>query len=148
MDALSVIAFKLGTVGDEPGGPTTITPEVDGVSLIERVHRFEADRSYEPSGGYAGLIPAHFRFGDLTEYYLGVEPRQWPRPEHAWLLGCDCGEVGCWPLTAHITLTESTVAWSHFQQPHRPSWNYDDFGPFLFDRQSYYAAVVEAARDS
>lgn len=147
MDALSVIAFTLGTVGNEPGAPTMLTPEIDGVSLLERVQRFEADRPYEPSGGYAGLVPAHFRFEDLTQYYLGIETQQWPRPEHAWLLGCDCGEVGCWPLAARITLTEGTVEWSHFQQPHRPSRSYDDFGPFLFDRQSYDAAVVAAARE-
>ncbi len=90
--------------------------------------------------------PSQFRFGDLTKYYLGSETQQWPQPGHAWLLGCDCGEVGCWPLTAQATVTEQTVMWSDFGQPHRPNWNYDGFGPFTFDRVSYDEAVGEPSR--
>jgi hypothetical protein len=30
------------------------------------------------------------------------------------LLGCDCGEVGCWPLEARIIADAETVIWTGF----------------------------------
>ena len=80
----------------------------------------------------------------LGSTYLGLEAEQWPKPGHAWLLGCDCGEVGCWPLEARISLTDETVMWSDFSQPHRDAWNYTDFGPFRFARDQYEAAIRDA----
>jgi hypothetical protein len=109
------------------------------------VAAFDSRRGYEPSGGYAGIIPAHFNFGDLTRYYEAREDRQWSKPQHAWVLGCDCGEVGCWPLTVRITVTADDVIWSDFSQDHRPKWDYTGFGPFAFKRQQYVSAVATAA---
>jgi hypothetical protein len=126
------------------GQARELLPLVDGRSLVDLVAVFEAERGYEPSGAYAGIIPDHFRFGDLSLHYEGRAERQWPRPNHAWLLGCDCGEVGCWPLTARITVTGTDVIWSHFSQDHRPGWDYAGFGPFFFERQQYAAAVTRA----
>lgn len=92
-------------------------------------------------GGYGGLVPEHFRFGDLSLYFLGSDASQWPKKGEASLLGCECGEVGCWPLNAGITVNGATVTWSRFQQPYRPDWDYSAFGPFEFDRQQYENAV-------
>ncbi|MGH3332697.1 MAG: hypothetical protein ACRDPJ_15470 [Nocardioidaceae bacterium] len=127
------------------GGVKALVPTIDGQSLVDLVAALETSRGYEPSGGYAGIIPAHFNFGDLTLYYEARELRQWPSPQHAWLLGCDCGEVGCWPLTARIAVTADEVSWSDFCQDHRPDWDYEGFGPFVFERQQYANAVSRAA---
>ncbi|MFB2597476.1 hypothetical protein ACEXQE_06775 [Herbiconiux sp. P17] len=105
---------------------------------------FEAGFDDRPVGGYGGIVPRHFRFGDLTAYYLGLEEKQWPAPGKVWLLGCECGEVGCWPLSAEVAVTDATVVWSGFSQPHRPQRDYMRFGPFEFDRAQYDAAVREA----
>ncbi len=35
------------------------------------------------------------------------------------VLGCVCGEPGCWPLQARITVREDVVVWGEFEQPHR-----------------------------
>ncbi|MEI5675786.1 MULTISPECIES: hypothetical protein [unclassified Nocardioides] len=126
-------------------GATALVPVIDGRSLVDLIAAYESRRGYEPSGGYGGIIPAHFRFGDLSRYYEAREQRQWPRPGHAWVLGCDCGEVGCWPLTTRVAVTGSDVTWSHFSQDLRPSWDYEGFGPFTFDRQEYVSAVARAA---
>lgn len=134
----SVLDFEVVPVSDDA---VALVPVIDGQSLVDRVAAFEADSGFEPSGGYAGIIPAHFNFGDLARHYEARADRQWPRPEHAWLLGCDCGEVGCWPLTARIAVTEDQVIWSHFSQEHREHWDYKGFGPFVFDRQQYTDAV-------
>jgi hypothetical protein len=60
------------------------------------------------------------------------------------LLGCDCGEWGCWPLTVDVAVTEGRVAWSHFRQGHR-DWDLSALGPFEFDRAQYDAALAELA---
>lgn len=137
----SSLGFDVATV---EGGARALVPTVDGESLVDLVAAFESRRGYEPSGGYAGIIPAHFDFGDLTRYYEAREDRQWPSPGHAWLLGCDCGEVGCWPLAARIAVTTDSVTWSDFSQEHRPDRDYQGFGPFVFDRDQYARAVARA----
>lgn len=123
-------------------GANTLTPEVDGTSLITLVGSYEATRGYQPAGEYDGLVPEHFNFGDLSRYYLGTEANQWPKPGEAWLLGCQCGEVGCWPLAVRITVDSSTVTWSNFAQPRRSDWDYAAFGPFKFDRRQYEGAMA------
>jgi hypothetical protein len=138
----SVLEFEVVTVD---GGATALVPTIDGQSLVDLVAAFEAKQGYQPSGGYSGIVPAHFKFGDLTLYYEARAERQWPREKHAWLLGCDCGEVGCWPLTARIAVTADDVTWSNFGQEHRPGWDYEGFGPFIFVRQQYADAVSRAA---
>lgn len=135
---ISQLRFRTETIHNGAG---SLIPEVNGTSLATLIGSYESARGYYPAGGYGGLVPEHFNFGDLSRYYLGAEASQWPKLGEAWLLGCDCGEVGCWPLAARITVDGTTVTWSTFQQPHRPDWDYSAFGPFKFDRQQYEKAV-------
>jgi hypothetical protein len=124
------------------GALSSVVPVIDGMSLIDLVGEFEAARELSPAGGYGGLIPETFHYGDLTEYFTG---KTWRDDTRIWVLGCECGEAGCWPLETRIDITGSTVAWSEFRQPYRPEWDYHDFGPFLFDRRAYEVAVESAA---
>lgn len=57
------------------------------------------------------------------------------------VLGCGCGEVGCWPLRVRISVTEDRVTWGGFEQPHRRRWDHGALGPFVFDRGEYEAAL-------
>lgn len=59
-----------------------------------------------------------------------------PCREKTTILGCTCGIIECWFLLARITLTQTTVTWSDFQQFHRDWWTYN-LGSFIFDRQDY-----------
>jgi hypothetical protein len=128
-------------------GAVSLVPEVDGIALTELVSEFEAGFDDSPVGGYGGILPEYFRFGDLSMYYLGLEDNQWPAPGTVWLLGCECGEVGCWPLSARVSVVGERVVWSDFSQPHRAQRDYSSFGPFEFDRAQYDAAVHEAVVD-
>ncbi|GMA89452.1 hypothetical protein GCM10025868_47020 [Angustibacter aerolatus] len=84
--------------------------------------------------------------GDLRRYFLGQEERQWPQPEHLWLLACDgCGEPGCWSLTARVVPLHDIVMWTGFSQEDRSKWDYSGFGPFVFARDQYERAVAWAA---
>ncbi len=138
---MSIVAFR---VTSEPGWPTDVEPFVDGVALSGLAATYEREHSYEPAGGYGGLVPDHFNFGDLSRYLIGDHQHQSPRRGHLWLLGCQCGEVGCWPLEATITATSEAVTWTAFRQPHRPERTYEGLGPFTFERGQYDAAIAEA----
>ena len=123
-------------------GARDLTPVVNGTPMTELVGSFEATRGYEPAGGYAGIVlgpsgdPAYAR--DLTEH------RRFRRARRVAVLGCECGETGCWPLEAAVHVNKTTVTWTEFRQPHRPQWSYAGFGPFVFDASTYRAAVSEA----
>ncbi|WP_405062594.1 hypothetical protein OG474_13395 [Kribbella sp. NBC_01505] len=114
---------------------TELVPLVNGVSLIELVARYERNEGLKPADGYAGLV----LYGDLPSglraYLTGG-----PGTPYA-LLGCDCGDMGCWPLAAQIHADADTVTWDSFRQPHRPEWDYSGFGPFTFDRAQYDEAL-------
>jgi hypothetical protein len=53
------------------------------------------------------------------------------------LLVCECGEAGCWPLMTTLEITNESVFWRDFRQPHRRSWDYKKLGPFTFARTQY-----------
>ena len=57
-------------------GPLMLTPVVDERPLTELIAEFESRQGYSPSGGYGGLVSDHFRFGDLSRYFLGQEHGQ------------------------------------------------------------------------
>jgi hypothetical protein len=56
------------------------------------------------------------------------------------ILGCVCGDPGCWPFRVRIALRDDVVVWSGFEQPHR-SWRYEEMRPFVFDRAQYLSAL-------
>jgi len=60
-----------------------------------------------------------------------------------YLLGCTCGEVGCWPLIASVYQKDDTIRWDEFVQPHRRGRDYSEFGPFTFSRAQYENAVQD-----
>lgn len=126
----------LALVEETTDGQVGVVPFVDGTSLVDLVDAYETHRRYAPAGGYAGLSPSSF----------DLRPEPTTEPARVWLLGCDCGEAGCWPLTASVQVVDDVVVWSDFEQPHRPNWDYDGFGPFRFDRTQYDAAVQAAVR--
>jgi hypothetical protein len=117
---------------------------VNGQDFIALVEAFERAFAGDVGGAYfpisSDTLPpsGHFH-GDPDSAYREDDGR-------VALLGCRCGEPGCWPLLARITSGDREVQWSEFEQPHRPEWRFDGFGPFVFDRAQYDAAIAEAVR--
>jgi hypothetical protein len=144
------VSFEFGPAGEEfPDDLRQIKIEVNGVELPELVRKAElpsarADEEEEMAGNYIGLVAGYMRI-DLAGQFLGGQgtPMFEGTTEKTALLGCGCGEVGCSPLMARITVTDDTVTWDRFEQPTRPDWDYDDFGPFTFDRGQYERALME-----
>jgi len=139
------VRFEVRPFGDKPDGARELLPYVDDVSLVDLVSGFEHAAGYDVAGKYAGIVLDHFNFGDLTSYLTGQpDSSYWEEAGAIALLGCDCGEVGCWPLEAEVVTTDSRVTWRGFIQPHRPKRDYGSFGPLVFRRTHYEHAVREA----
>ena len=121
-----------------------ITPALNGASLTGIVSAFEREHQFEPAGGYGGLVPQWFEYGPLDRYFFGdfEENSYFAKLGDVYLLGCQCGEVGCWPLTARITVNNESVLWDMFQQPHRRERDYSRFGPFVFELAQYRNALA------
>ena len=116
---------------------------IDGADLVTLVAQHEAPFAGDLAGKY-GLLPAaavlppskHF-LGRAEVWYASGDGKPY-------LLLCDCGEPGCWPLEAEIELRSATVIWHRFRQPHRDQWSYESLGPFEFARTQYEAALDKA----
>jgi hypothetical protein len=141
MNSLQVIEFEFVPLF---GDAVQMVPMIDLHALTDLAEAFETRMGHEPVGGYAGLVLEHYNFGDLNQYLTG-ERLPWPG-RGVPLLGCECGEWGCWPLVAEVTIADSIVQWSAFRQPHRPSRSYQGFGPFRFAEEQYRVAVSTAAQ--
>ncbi|RBQ19409.1 hypothetical protein DP939_15950 [Spongiactinospora rosea] len=124
----------------DDSGMLMIVPHIGGVPLTELIDRFEITAGMRPAGdAYGGLIPRSFRFGPMPDHFLGrsADATGPKKP----VLGCKCGDWGCWPLMARITATADLVTWDSFEQPHRRTRDYTAFGPFRFDRHRYDDAL-------
>lgn len=124
---------------------------IDGCDLIELARSIEsgvvaATAETASAGNYSGL-PAE-DYMPPTRHFWGEEGKEWWDGKSELLTCGHCGNVGCWPLVARITVTPTQVTWSDFEQPHRTeldcgdsAWRYDGLGPFIFDRSHYEAAL-------
>lgn len=140
------VRFDIRPWGDSADPARELLPFVDNVSLVELVSGYEHAAGFDVRRAYAGLVLDHFNFGDLIAYLTG-------QPDSAYsaargviaLLGCDCGEVGCWPLESQVLVENDFVIWRGFAQPFRPRRDYGSFGPFTFRKNQYESAARKAA---
>lgn len=148
---MSRVTFSWDPAGHDGAGELKIT--VDEVALPNRLAAIElADATAEDhpdiAGNYAGLAPWACP-PDVTEHFHGSPGSHLHCGPHdkTVLMGCTCGEVGCWPLMARISVEGERVRWADFEQPHRRGrWTHDDVA-FVFDRSQYDAALESAQLD-
>lgn len=142
MAEICTLSFAVEPLSDDEA-IRSVLPIVNGVRFTTLVEDFERAHRYNPAGSYAGLVPDHFNFGPLDEYFMARATSYFVENRRYYLLGCQCGEVGCWPLEAHIGITDGQVCWEDFRQPFREERDYSFFGPFRFDLDQYRQAVSE-----
>ena len=120
---------------------------INGRNLADILREVEmpfAAREGKPdlAGSYVGLpleevfLPSPRLLGEPATYY----DHDYPEGKIA-VLGCVCGDVGCWPFLVRIKLQEDAVVWDGFEQPHRRAWRYDEMRPLVFDRAQYLSAL-------
>ncbi len=143
---MDTLRLEIGERGDPADGIVdAVNVLVNGRNLVDILREVEspfATREGKPdlAGSYVGLppedifLPSRRLLGDSATYYDS------PGGKVA-VLGCVCGEPGCWPLRVKIEVRDDVVIWSDFEQPHRRSWRYDDLQPFVFDRARYLSAL-------
>jgi hypothetical protein len=142
--------------GDRDSG---VQIKINGRDLVDLVRAVENPFAYKegsPSiaGAYAGLPPEDVAPPSL--HFLGQPSvRIYSLGSKIQVLGCECGEPGCWPLVCQVEADRTRVRWSSFEQPHRsgkgkhPAWHYENLGPFEFERGQYETALAELrARDT
>ena len=137
--------------------PEVVDIVIDGQNLVDIIRAYElplATREGHPdiAGGYQGsppravFLPSRQLLGEPSPYYSN-------RAGKTQLLQCTCGEAGCWPLMARVTITAEQVIWDQFEQPYRgPAsraghWQYDELPPFVFGRRAYEDALVPPIPD-
>jgi len=98
-------------------------------------------RRYGGAGGsrFGGLIPAYFNYGPFEAYFAGQGYCAGETSGEIYVLGCECGEVGCDPFTTVVTLGDDTVTWDAFANG--AGAGYAALGPFIFEREQYEEAV-------
>jgi len=148
-NVLGVFVYPVETFAGSPVVGFTI----DSIDLRDHVYPVElpfAQREGNPSlaSRYEGL-PAN-EILPPNRHLLG-EPQLVDADSGTALLGCECGERGCWPLVADVLVGQQSVVWRNFRQPRRLApdhWDYDGLGPFTFDREAYVAALSSPWRRS
>lgn len=140
-----VVSFSCLTFDEKYPRVLAITPYLNDVSLTELASEFEKTSNYEPAGGYGGLVPKWFDYGPLEKYFLGEYGKDsyWAKLGGVYILGCECGEAGCWPLECRIRVEGHNVIWDQFRQPHRETRDYSHFGPFVFEGAQYRDALAK-----
>jgi hypothetical protein len=128
-----------------PDGSTCLDIKIDGVRLQEHARRAEitsaaAEGEPELAGAYDGLTPLHAVCWP-SRHFLGEPALPATDDGDTVLLGCDCGDWGCWPLVARVEVAAATVTWHHFKNPHRAAWDLNRLGPFTFERAQYEASL-------
>ena len=145
---MDIIGFEIGERDNPANGlADAVNNFINGRNLVDIVREVElpcSARDGKPhrAGRYVGLppeeifLPSPRLLGEPTTYYDHDSAEG-----KIAVLGCGCGDVGCWPLWVKIALRDDVVIWSGFEQPHRPGWRYDEIRPFVFDRTQYLSAI-------
>src|SRR5258708_40295658 len=98
MSKFVTLSFAIEPLEDHPMEVLTLTPILSGTPLTDLIAQFERERCFDIAGGYRGLIPTRFAYGPLDRYFMAESTGiYWAGLGGYYLLGCECGEVGCWP---------------------------------------------------
>ena len=145
--------------GDE--GTDVAFPLVNGRHLLDLVTEFERPRAVQAgftgTNSYAPLCSADVLFP--SGHWIGKPLEELVCGGWTVVATCTCGAWECGGLLARIAVGSDTVTWSHFQTPfgisrskeghpeaNAPHISTEGFGPFVFDRGQYEAALTAAQR--
>lgn len=121
---------------------------INDENLIEVLKRIEIQYDKKIAGQYIGLLP-EVVFSP-SRHFLGITNENLDyHDDKSAILICECGVAGCWDFIVKITISDETVTWSDFEQPHRGPesasgyWNYKSLIPFVFDRRQYESQLTK-----
>jgi hypothetical protein len=146
MTSLDSIAFKASKSKDD--GIRIIINGQDFIEILREIELPFATREGSPriAGAYS-CLPAHRVYLPSRHFFGEPDPIYSDGKGRTYVLECECGEPGCWPMAVRIEVREKEVLWADFQQPHRQTsskkggWRYGALNSFTFDRQIYERAL-------
>lgn len=113
---------------------TCIAKECEEYSPEDDENSYSVAGDYIPLPIYMIKFPSRYLLDEPKDFTYGINTSN-PMKSKTTLLGCKCGIIECWFLSAKISLTESKVTWSDFQNFYRDNWEYNL--SFTFDRKQY-----------
>ena len=123
-----------------------ITILINGTDMIALLEQYELrfiDENH--AGNYMGLMPGYdLPYPEIyQDNFIMRTPSEEVPSGKSLILTCRCGEPGCGAMVSDIKYSGNKVTWEAFEEPHlQDEWNYDEFGPFVFDREQYEGAVA------
>jgi hypothetical protein len=136
------IAFKLTQAESNPAAETVLIivngEPLESLARVVEMPYAKAEGQLNLAGDYAPLTL--FDISADVNHFLTKPVATWFEDGDAVLMGCPCGEWGCWPLSVKIEVNEATVVWSQFRNGHR-DWDLSSLGPFTFERTEYEVAL-------
>ena len=113
---MRLIHFKIEASQEEEHKALNIY--IDNENIIEHIKRYEKQFEPQIAGGYEGLNINFLQ--NIDEHLLGElnENDLFNYDGKTQILGCNCGEPGCWPLLVKIMVNDEIIVWSEFTQPH------------------------------
>lgn len=116
---------------------------VNNENLVDLIKEFEMQHDPSIAGRYEGL--SIYSIYNLKEHFTGRlnENDVFNYQGKTQIIGCNCGEPGCWPLLVKIIEEDEKIIWSEFEQPYRAKesaggyWNYSNFKSFEFIKNQY-----------
>lgn len=121
---------------------TVVDLYINGVNLIDTLTVFET-KMVEQTNDSA--MPGHYMGLDPQELYqnlMNPEKYSWDDKHRSLVLGCVCGDEGCWPMHVDVRKKRDHIIWTDFENRFRNGefdivWDYSEIGPFVFDRKAY-----------
>ncbi len=131
---------------------------INGINFIDILYQLELPLAYqeglpEMAGAYEG-IPPLYAFPPSRHFY-GQPAEAYRYDQKVSLLEyAFSGIPGDWSMVAKISVNDSSVTWSDFEQAKRRKlkngylWQYEELGIFTFDRLQYDEALRQASMNA
>ncbi|MDR0443217.1 MAG: hypothetical protein LBH44_07425 [Treponema sp.] len=122
---------------------------INGKKLSDILKEYEKQFDEKIAGKYDG-IPLSY-FGDIIKHFTGkIDKDMLNYNGKTQLLGCACGEAGCWPFLSKIKTNNNILTWNEYEQPHRKInssggyWDYSNLQSFTFNKIDYENNLLRA----
>ncbi|MCK0069818.1 hypothetical protein [Kordiimonas laminariae] len=142
MEIQGLNRFELEPVGHYADKGMVFDMIIDGISYLETIKSYEAERGYEPAGAYVPTL-------GTVEIMCRSLNREFTMIPY----GCDCGVWECWWLFCTARCYSKMVYIDSWSNPRRDDksrdtegfyWRYNSLKPVCVDIEEYDAAIKAA----
>ena len=147
---MDIVNFILEDASEE--NDLVVNVYVNNKNLKDILKEYENQFDKESAGKYEGIRLLYF--DDVIKHFTGnIKESILNFSGKSQLLGCPCGEPGCWPFFANIKIDKNKIIWNGFEQPHRKInspggyWDYCNLKAFEFDKNDYESKLLKLSNN-